>query len=178
MFRGWGACSFQPHLQPRWVYGSGTDPKPSQSPHHPSAVGVNVKLHPFPTRQSSPSPPPTTLHISRFSKFHKCHFIMRLSSLWRPPHSLHPFNLPLRSHCSQFFFPLSSLFYLSAPLPGNPVSILPSVFAVKKPHNWISYICLFWFFFSPPPLTKTAAIRDARREGEFNTQITQRLKQK
>lgn len=142
--------------------GESGDPAQTRDPpdpvDHPSAVGINVKLHPSPTGPPSPTPPsPHPPHLARFSKFHKCHFIMRLSSLWHPPPSPHHHHLlfafPLRSHRSQFFFPLSSLFYLSAPLPGNPAWILPSVFAVKKPHNWISYICLFlcfFFFFHSP----------------------------
>lgn len=96
----------------------------------------------------------STLSLSLFStslslsKLYKCHFIMHLSSLWLPhrPSTHPPFTpslpSPVLSQCSAFPF-LSSLFYHSAPLLDNPAWILPSVFTVKKPHNWISYICLF-----------------------------------
>lgn len=161
MFQCCGVCSFQLHLEPRWVKGSGTDPRLSPSRHHPSAVEINVKLHPFPTRQPSPFPLPTTLHISLAFQTS----INVISSCGCLHYDDQTPSTPTSSPSSTALS-FSFAFYLSAFLLANSAWILLSIFSIKKPHNWISYICLFLLFFSLP-LPKTIAIRDARQEGEF-----------
>lgn len=103
------------------------------------------------TLSISPSNHPP--HLSRFSKFHKCHFIMRLSSLWRPPRPYRP-PQPLRLSPSALSF--SFLFHLCS------ISLLLSrailresfpLFLQLRNHTigLATSVCFSFFFSSPPP---------------------------
>lgn len=180
MFHCWEACSFQPHLQPRWVRGSSTDPRPSRSRHHPSAVSINVKLHPSPTGPPSPTPPSPTLHISlafqsSINVISSCaclHYDTPPPSTTTSPSSPSPFAPTALSF--SFLFHLCSI---SLPLSRAILRESFPLFSLLRNHTigLATSVC-FWVVFFPFTLPKTTAIRDARREGEFNTQIAQRLK--